>query len=339
MFKGSIALRAGLWLALLVGSCSEPRNEVAPGAADAAIPASDAMAGAGGGAGPVTSGAADAASPVGDGPKASAPPAPDAKAPAPSDAIMMTPAGSTDAAPPPPAGRCAPNQCNVYPNATSTCDPNTGYCSMPVCESGYGDCDGTLGCETPLQTDGQNCGSCGHFCPSACAFGRCQCGVPSASNLVPGAGFDHDIAGWSDGFMLDKTWQADDGSACPTSGSMHLHAQFRTNPGQSTGVGTFLCVPAQAGVEYNFGAWLRTYPNTGSGGALFLFFTKSPTCDSATQISGTQNYPVAGGAFAHAGGTITAPAGTNGVQVWFTVDFGHDLEVDNVYFSPAPARF
>jgi hypothetical protein len=58
---------------------------------------------------------------------------------------------------------------------SATCSNNT--CTNLVCFSGFGDCDGNnlTGCETNLNTDANNCGGCGHQCPSFVANGTYVC--------------------------------------------------------------------------------------------------------------------------------------------------------------------
>ncbi len=67
-------------------------------------------------------------------------------------------------------------------NGTTTC---TGGKCVPVCNSGYGDCDGNPdnGCETNLKTTTADCGACGAPCvnpngTTSCVAGAC---VPSCS--------------------------------------------------------------------------------------------------------------------------------------------------------------
>jgi hypothetical protein len=66
------------------------------------------------------------------------------------------------------------------PNGTSLC--LSGTCSLALCNFGYGNCDGDAsnGCEANLNTDPNNCGTCGTVCPNgpngtaACVAGACS---------------------------------------------------------------------------------------------------------------------------------------------------------------------
>lgn len=64
----------------------------------------------------------------------------------------------------------------VLPNAIAAC--NSGACAIASCNAGFSNCDGITsnGCETNINTDSNNCGSCGHQCPpgTSCVNGICQ---------------------------------------------------------------------------------------------------------------------------------------------------------------------
>lgn len=70
--------------------------------------------------------------------------------------------------------------CFRAPNIVRACR-STG-CDPFRCASGRANCDGDManGCETNLQTDTNNCGTCGQVCPTAdggrgfCSIGRCS---------------------------------------------------------------------------------------------------------------------------------------------------------------------
>jgi hypothetical protein len=85
------------------------------------------------------------------------------------------------------AGTCRdtrddPNNCGgcgvvcSLANSSAYCLNST--CGVAACNSGFGNCDGNSGngCETNLQSDNNNCGSCGHVCGAStpfCSGGSC----------------------------------------------------------------------------------------------------------------------------------------------------------------------
>ncbi len=74
----------------------------------------------------------------------------------------------------------------VLPNATATCV--NGQCQIGSCNAGFFDCNAVAadGCEANVQTNPQNCGSCGFVCPNppnataACLNGQCVIGSCNA---------------------------------------------------------------------------------------------------------------------------------------------------------------
>ncbi len=85
-------------------------------------------------------------------------------------------------------------KCNIAcmaVNATATCGKN-GMCEITSCSPGFGDCDAQYndGCEVNLETDDNNCGSCGTACGNgkACKNGMCAdaCGPCMAANATAG---------------------------------------------------------------------------------------------------------------------------------------------------------
>ncbi len=85
-------------------------------------------------------------------------------------------AGGADAGCPANGVMCG-GQCCVYANATATC--SNGACAMGACDAGYADCnaDPTDGCEVPVDSDTDNCGSCGNACVTPHATAACTSGV------------------------------------------------------------------------------------------------------------------------------------------------------------------
>ena len=81
---------------------------------------------------------------------------------------------------------CPPGCTN--PHGTTSC--NSGGTCVPLCETGYGDCDGitTNGCETNLLTDDNNCGVCGNPCNPgwSCVNGICQLPPPTSNICTNG---------------------------------------------------------------------------------------------------------------------------------------------------------
>ena len=72
-------------------------------------------------------------------------------------------------------GACS-NNCGYTAGTDSlTCD--AGACAYD-CKGGFDSCGGTTPCGVDLGNDDENCGTCGHACPSAthCVAGVCACG-------------------------------------------------------------------------------------------------------------------------------------------------------------------
>ncbi|MEZ4391795.1 MAG: hypothetical protein R3A48_11915 [Polyangiales bacterium] len=82
-------------------------------------------------------------------------------------------------------GACG-SRCGVA-NGTPMC--TAGVCRIGACNPGFADCNGRVddGCETPVNFDPNNCGSCGNSCPTptvgsrvcragTCAIGSCPTG-------------------------------------------------------------------------------------------------------------------------------------------------------------------
>jgi len=79
-------------------------------------------------------------------------------------------------------GSCG-NECKTFlPNARGS-ECTGGKCVVSGCESGYGDCDGSVGngCEASLRSDINNCGTCGTRCPSGELCSNAVCRVPATA--------------------------------------------------------------------------------------------------------------------------------------------------------------
>jgi hypothetical protein len=86
---------------------------------------------------------------------------------------------------------CAP--C-TFPHATATCE--AGVCHRSACIGRYDDCDGvdSNGCETDLDHDPANCGTCHHACDKppngfpgcsgACVIGGCDVGFSDCDGVL-----------------------------------------------------------------------------------------------------------------------------------------------------------
>jgi hypothetical protein len=226
------------------------------------------------------------------------------------------------APPPAPADGPAPNLCAgvscQYLNATSTCDPARGTCTPPVCVDGFGDCDGSPGCESrldavstcgsctnrcgqgqaclppgrcgcALQTCGSDCvdfgnsethcGRCNRRCPAGCASGRCVCPRPSGANLIDDGGLDQNTGGWPSSAAGPRlTWRSEDAADCGGSGSMTVH-NLENQPNYSQESG--LCIRVSPGTTYDFGMWMKEVnivSREGGAGHLVLDWFPSLDC-------------------------------------------------------------
>jgi hypothetical protein len=117
------------------------------------------------------------------------------------------------------------------PNGTTSC---SGSACLPVCSSGYGNCDGNAvnGCETHIQTSVAHCGGCGNACTNAngqtsCVAGSC---VPSCA-----AGWEDCDGNPNNGCETNVNSNKDNCGACGTK---------CTNANGNTSCVLGLCTPA-----------------------------------------------------------------------------------------------
>ena len=69
-------------------------------------------------------------------------------------------------------------------NATASC--STGTCQFAQCSAGFDNCDSVAnnGCETNVQQDPKNCGTCGNACPASGGTPICNAGVCGVSSCT-----------------------------------------------------------------------------------------------------------------------------------------------------------
>ena len=83
-------------------------------------------------------------------------------------------------------GMCG-KACVAGPHGTAAC--TSSACGL-ACDTGFADCNKVAvdGCESPSDTDPNNCGKCGNVCPNkgTCVMGACSCaGTSSEAQLIP----------------------------------------------------------------------------------------------------------------------------------------------------------
>ncbi len=110
----------------------------------------------------------------------------------------------------------APTDCGAVAGATAYCQ-GAGSCTFN-CNLDYDDCDGNPanGCEVNLNTDGNNCGVCGHSCcGGTCGNGTCNAydsGITANAYAV-----DQNNLYWTDGAALYKKPRVGGSSSTVTS--------------------------------------------------------------------------------------------------------------------------
>lgn len=117
-----------------------------------------------------------------------------------------------------------PMHCGGCDNACPSPDGGSGLCAagacVAVCDALYGDCNADRtsptgdGCETPLATDVDNCGACGHGCALADAIVGCDAGTCVIATCD--VGFDDCDGSDANGCEVDVRSDSSNCGACGT---------------------------------------------------------------------------------------------------------------------------
>jgi hypothetical protein len=158
-------------------------------------------------------------------------------------------------------------------------------------------------------------------------------------NLLPSAGFDSDVSGWSGNTLL--SWAPDDAVQCPISGSLHAKSTA------SSGSLLSRCFNIPAGpTSYNAGAKVRALPGSAAGAVwLEVYFQTGADCGGNTTFfaDGSPTRVVPSSDWS----TFTAPtvSGVTGIaSVFYELHFlrteqvsaSLDVEIDMAYLAPSP---
>lgn len=188
------------------------------------------------------------------------------------------------------------DDCTV-PNSTSHCDAMTNACILDECQPGFMNCDSQFntGCETNVQTDAANCGTCGNMCSTTgvhatpvCTSGGCTINCdPGWQNCNSKPNYhNNDADGCEAHTDTDPTQCGDDCKPCVTpnatpacTGGVCVVAQC--NPGFAN------CnTNAADGCEIN----TKNDPlNCGTCGNVCMIANGTPACNNGTCAVGTCN--------------------------------------------------
>jgi hypothetical protein len=227
---------------------------------------------------------------------------------------------------------CTP--CAAPQGKAATC--NNGSCGA-VCKPDTTSCSGDC---VDLYSSSNHCGSCGHRCPGgACVAGGCGCKAVSAANAVRNGGFDQDTTGWSVDDAGEIKVVRQDAADCPSSGALSV----RLAKPELFSTTAIVCVPVQAGVAYDLGAWVKD-PGPSLRTMVALRF-HSTDCASTTGFGGVNNsgWDVVAQTPAEWNRAfepnIVAPAGSTHASITFGIIDREPVLIDYVFLTPSPGGF
>ena len=240
---------------------------------------------------------------------------------------MCTPRGAIDCG----MFACAGGQCRTTCSAHAHC-ATSSYCDGGTCLA-----------KKPV---GSICGAadeCGSgFCATKCCREACACPVVSQSNTVANAGLATNLGGWTLFQDPRVSWDADDATGCPVSGSVRISI-----PAGNDVEDVFTqCVSVRPSTSYNWGIRIRITPPAGSGtysvGYCRLTWTDSPNCQGQP-FAGAMMESVngVGGWQSIARDNVVSPSEAVSAQFTCSVQTGPPMDAyfDMAYLTPAPGRF
>lgn len=151
-------------------------------------------------------------------------------------------------------GGCG-NKCAIA-HATAKC--TLGVCGISTCDAGFADCDGNAanGCEVNLNTDTNNCKSCGAKCAPANAVGSCVAGTCTVTSCT---GSFQDCDGLaSNGCEADVNSNVSNCGRCSTTASPAVCSSVHGTPSCSGGVCNITCAPGFGNCDGNVGNGCET---------------------------------------------------------------------------------
>jgi hypothetical protein len=245
--------------------------------------------------------------------------------------------------------------------------------------TGFGDCDGQEGCETPLdtpdncgacrnrcqdshlcsparrcecakltcgdlcvdpQTSDQHCGRCDHPCPVGCNNGVCRCPTPSPANLIRNGGLDRDTGTWRAYSSMGPTLSWKPEDAADCSGSGSM-VVHNTAAQRNISQSALQCIRVVPGTSYDFGGWMKETPAAmAPDAALLLDWFASTDCSDTYFDQVQTDYLQGRKVWTHLGGKGTAPARARSAGlIVYVAGGGSEVAVDMLYVAPTPGRF